>query len=212
MRKYCITLQPFLKNELIFKTFGMNLAEEKQLVRQIKGNPECFGLVFDAYYKTIFNYIFKRIGDYDISRDIAADTFLKAYLKIQSFVWKDISLLPWLYRIATNEVNYYYRKNKTSELLKETFFTQAEKFFEFNDYQSEKQLMDQELQLNADFAKAQQCLKRIDMKYQEVLSLRYFEKKSVLEIMEILDKKEGTIKSLLSRGLEKLKIEFNSAT
>jgi RNA polymerase sigma-70 factor, ECF subfamily len=55
-------------------------------------------------------------------------------------------------------------------------------------------------------------LKKLNVKYQEVISLRYFEKKAILEIAEILDKKEGTVKSLLSRGLEKLKIEFNNAT
>src|SRR5664279_5294807 len=99
----------------------MDLVEEKQLLQKIKENPEFFGIVFDAFYKTIFNYIFRRVGDYDISRDIAADTFLKAYLKIKSFVWKDISVLPWLYRIATNEVNYYYRKNKLARLTYDTF-------------------------------------------------------------------------------------------
>jgi RNA polymerase sigma-70 factor (ECF subfamily) len=35
--------------------------------------------------------------------------------------------------------------------------------------------------------------------------LRYFERKSVKEIAEILIKKEGTVKSLLSRGIKKLK-------
>ena len=85
----------------------MKLVEEKQLLLRIKEYPENFGEVFDEYYKTIFNYIFRRIADYDISRDIAADTFIKAYLKVQSFTWKNISMLTWLYRIATNEVNYY---------------------------------------------------------------------------------------------------------
>ncbi len=190
----------------------MELAVEKQLVKQIKNNPELFGKLFDAYYKSIFNYIFKRIGDYDISRDIAADTFLKAYLKIESFVWKDISVLTWLYRIATNEVNYYYRKNKTAKFLQDISSIPAEKFIDFEESQSEKQLLEKEMQMDEDFAKVQQCLKKMDIKYQEVIALRYFEKKSILEIAEILNKKEGTIKSLVSRGLEKLKILFESAT
>ena len=179
---------------------------------QIKKNPELFGNIFDAHYKSIFNYIFHRIADYDIARDIAADTFLKAYLKINSFVWKDISIQTWLYRIATNEINYYYRKNKSAKLLLETFAYQAERLFEFDNYKTEKQHVEEELQLNHNFAKVQQSLKKLDIKYQEVLSLRYFEKKSIIEIAEILDKKEGTIKSLISRGLEKLKISFNNAT
>ena len=190
----------------------MNLVEEKQLLKKIKEKPELFGEIFDAYYKTIFNYIFHRVADYDISRDIAADTFLKAYLKIQSFVWKDTSVLTWLYRIATNEVNYFYRKNKSAKLFQDKFFTQVDTLFEPEEYQSEKQLLDNELKQDEDFAKVQHSLKQLDIKYQEVLSLRYFEKKSIIEIAEILNKKEGTIKSLLSRGLEKLKIKFNNAT
>jgi len=35
--------------------------------------------------------------------------------------------------------------------------------------------------------------------------LRFFEKKKIKEICEILGKKEGAVKSLLHRGLEKLK-------
>ncbi|MBS3950794.1 MAG: RNA polymerase sigma factor, partial [Peptococcaceae bacterium] len=45
----------------------------------------------------------------------------------------------------------------------------------------------------------------LPIKYQEVLSLRYFGEKSLKEICEILGKSEGTVKSLLHRGIEKLK-------
>jgi len=45
----------------------------------------------------------------------------------------------------------------------------------------------------------------LPIKYQEVISLRYFEEKSMKEIAKILNKREGTIKSLLHRGLEKLR-------
>ena len=46
------------------------------------------------------------------------------------------------------------------------------------------------------------------VKYQEVIALKYFEEKSIKEISEILGKKEGTIKSLISRGLQKLRDSF----
>ena len=190
----------------------MTLEEEKQLLEKVKENPQFFGKIFDAFYKPIFNYIFHRVADYDISRDIAADTFLKAYLKIHAFTWKNVSILTWLYRIATNEINYYYRNNKVTKLPLDLLGSHANILFEFDDYQSEKQLIENEMKLNEDFARVQRSLKKLNTRYQEVLSLRFFEKKSLKEISEILDKKEGTIKSLLSRGLEKLKIAFNRAT
>ena len=49
----------------------------------------------------------------------------------------------------------------------------------------------------------------LDPKYQDVISLRYYEQKSIREIAIILGKKEGTIKSLLSRGLDKVREQIN---
>ena len=53
--------------------------------------------------------------------------------------------------------------------------------------------------------KIQEKISQLPIRYQEVITLRFFEKKKIKEIAEILGKKEGTIKSLLHRGLEKLK-------
>jgi RNA polymerase sigma-70 factor (ECF subfamily) len=194
-------LQPYRRFCIIH---SMTAEEEKHLLLKIKSNPSCFGVVFDNYYKPIFNYIFKRVADYDISRDIAAETFLKAYLNIQSFSWKNISISSWLYRIATNEVNYYFRKHKyTMSRLHE--LSNYIQLFNNDEYLTEKQLFEKELELHNEFLKVQQALQKLDIKYQEVLSLRYFEKKSINEIADILNKKEGTVKSLLSRGTEKLR-------
>lgn len=56
-----------------------------------------------------------------------------------------------------------------------------------------------------DFLAIRSKILALPIKYQEVIMLRYFERKGVKEIAEILNKKEGTVKSLLSRGIRKLK-------
>ncbi|SEN16570.1 RNA polymerase sigma-70 factor, ECF subfamily [Mucilaginibacter gossypiicola] len=58
---------------------------EAQLIEQCRTNPAAFGQVFDRWYKPVFGYVMRRCGDYDLARDIAAETFLKAFLKIGSF-------------------------------------------------------------------------------------------------------------------------------
>jgi len=63
----------------------------------------------------------------------------------------------------------------------------------------------EKLKQHQDFLKIQEKISKLSIKYQEVITLRFFEKKKLKEISEILGKKEGTIKSLLHRGLEKLK-------
>src|ERR1700748_2895996 len=90
----------------------MNTNQEAALIEQCRLNPAAFGQVFDYWYKPVFGYIMRRTADYDLSKDIAAETFLKAFLKINSFRWRGISLSAWLYRLATNELNQYYRSNK----------------------------------------------------------------------------------------------------
>ena len=66
------------------------------------------------------------------------------------------------------------------------------------------------LKMHRDFLEIQEKISELEIKYQEVITLRFFEKKKIQEIAEILGKKEGTIKSLLHRGLEKLKRVFET--
>lgn len=191
----------------------MTLEEEKHILQLIKEDPKKFGIVFDSYYNQIFSYIFKRITDYDISRDIAAETFLKAFLNIHSFVWKDISISSWIYRIATNEINQHFRRNKNHNISLDALLDKNDfDILNSHEFIDEKQSLERELELHEEFLKVQKCLTKLDIKYQEVLSLKYFEKKSIIEVAEILNKKEGTIKSLLSRGTEKLRLMMNNAT
>jgi len=89
-------------------------------------------------------------------------------------------------------VNYYFRKRKYS-------VSQLQEFPAYNfsfsneQYLTEKELFKKELSLHSEFLKVQQALQKLDIKYQEVLSLRYFEKKSINEMAGILGKKEGTV-------------------
>jgi RNA polymerase sigma-70 factor (ECF subfamily) len=184
----------------------MNPEQEAKLIEQCRLDPAAFGQVFDCWYKPVFGYIMRRTADYDLSKDIAAETFLKAFLKINSFKWRGISLSSWLYRIATNELNQYYRssKYKPQSLQQLLENPQMEKLLH-QETDNERKIMEKELKAYNDYNLIRANLLKLDIKYQEVISLRYFEQKTNLEISLILDKNEGTVKSLLSRGLEKLR-------
>src|SRR3984885_1028499 len=184
----------------------MNPEQEAELIEQCRLDPAAFGQVFDRWYKPVFGYIMRRTADYDLSKDIAAETFLKAFLKINSFRWRGIRLSAWLYRIATNELNQYYRssKYKPQSLQQLLENPQMEKLLH-GQAGDERELMEKELQAHNDYNLIRKNLLKLDIKYQEVIALRYFEQKTNSEISLILDKNEGTVKSLLSRGLEKLR-------
>lgn len=182
---------------------------EEKLLKEIEEDPQKFGEIYEAYYRKIFGYVFRRTLSYDTSKDIAAETFLKAYSGIGKFRWREISVLYWLYRIATNELNKYFNSQK---YLPESLSRIQEEYgIDITDYsnaESERILLEEDLKKRQDFIRVNETLKKLDVKYQEVISLKYFEQKSIHEIAVILGKKEGTVKSLLSRGIEKLKVNI----
>jgi RNA polymerase sigma-70 factor (ECF subfamily) len=196
-------LQPFSIFALYLQT-GMHSDHEKELLRQIKKDPQVFSVLYDRYYNPIFSYIFRRLGHYDQASDLTAEVFLKALHKIGQFEWRSIPISAWLYRIAANEINLACRKSKYKPRFIEDvnlhIYLQHEDGIE-----TEKAALEKAFTENNEFVAVQKALLQLDEKYQEAIALRYFEDKSIKEIALITGKNEGTVKSLLSRGLEKLR-------
>ena len=181
---------------------------ESDLLKRIKSNPEEFSVLFRLYYKPIFGYILRRSGNFDEAADIASETFFKAFRYINRFSYKGISVKIWLYRIATNEINLYARQTKRHNSLFERFLDdEMEKFSNY--LEDDRREYETELQKHGQYLRVLKELKTLPAKYQEVISLKYFEGKDNMEICEILSVKEGTLKSLLSRGIEKLRKNCN---
>jgi RNA polymerase sigma-70 factor (ECF subfamily) len=111
-----------------------------------------------------------------------------------------------LYRIATNELNQYYRKQKYQpQSLQQLLENPHMEKLLHQQQDNEREMIERELQQHEDYNQIRVNLLKLDIKYQEVIALRYFEQKTNVEISLILGKNEGTVKSLLSRGLEKLR-------
>jgi RNA polymerase sigma-70 factor (ECF subfamily) len=182
--------------------------DETDLLNRIRHNPQSFSELFNLYYKQIFGYILRRTGDFEEAADIAADTFLKAFSNINNFRYTGISVKVWLYRIATNEVNLYFRNvKKHNSVFERLSLSNNENFI--NIISEDRKDIENELLKHELFMLVLKELKTLPLKYQEVISLRFFEGKNNEEISEILNIKEGTIKSLISRGLEKLRDKCN---
>jgi RNA polymerase sigma-70 factor (ECF subfamily) len=178
--------------------------KESELLYTLKDHPEKFSEIFHLYYKPIFGYILRRTANVDDTADMAANTFLKAYAHINNFNYKGISIKIWLYRIATNEVNMYFRSNKKRNALFESADDKTILLFK-NYLQQDKEELETELHKHEQFLSVLNALKTLPNKYQDVIALKYFEGKDNKEITQILKLNEGTLKSLLSRGLEKLR-------
>ena len=184
----------------------MNLHQEKELVQKAKQDPAVFSGLYDAHYSKIFNYVLRRVADLELSQDITSEVFLKAFSKLWLFRWRKISFSCWLYKIALHEISNHFRKNKRPTISLDDLL--ENKNFEPTNFETPKsELIEAQniLEKHEDFLKIQKMLLKLPLKYQEVLSLKFFEHKTTKEIGEILGKKEGTVKSLLSRGIDQLR-------
>lgn len=181
---------------------------EPELLHKIRNNPAEFSEIFKLYYKPIFGYILRRTGNFDDTADIAAESFLKAFTNIKTFSYKGISIKIWLYRIATNEINQFFRHHKKYTSVFDRIDPSNKILFQ-NHLQQDKEELEAELKKHQQFLTILKFLQTLPDKYQKVISLRYFEGKDNKEIAQILNLNEGTLKSLLSRGLEKLREKCN---
>jgi RNA polymerase sigma-70 factor (ECF subfamily) len=191
---------------LVFLLADMDLSEEEELVKRAQKDPDAFAKLYDQYYPRIFGYVLRRSANLEAAQDITSETFLKALGKLWQFQWRNVSFSSWLYKIATNEINQYFRKAeyKKSVSLEEL----QERGFELlSPHDPENELIEaqEKLKQHQDFLEIQKKITKLPAKYQEVIALRFFEKEQIGKIAEILGKKEGTIKSLLHRAVEKLR-------
>jgi len=178
------------------------LRSEEELVKRAQHTPKAFGELYEIHYKRIFNYALKRTANVQLALDITSVTFLKAFSQIKKYRWRDVPFAAWLYRIASNETNDHYRREggrRVSSI--ETITDLADT----SDYADEINRAEEELSRHEEFILLHKKISELPIIYQEVIALKFFEKKKIREIVKILGKKEGTIKSLLHRGVEKLR-------
>jgi RNA polymerase sigma-70 factor (ECF subfamily) len=190
----------------------MELELERQLVERAKCDPQAFGALYDEYFGQIFGYVLRRTASITIAQDVTAEVFFKALRNIKGFQWRGIPFSDWLYRIAIHEIANVYTHNGHDRVLTTEMKLSLAVFDASVETGAEE--AEARLQQESDLLALHKSISKLPQKYQEVITLRFFEKKQLNEIARILGKREGTIKSLVHRGLERLRslMEETSAT
>ena len=178
----------------------MNLEQERNLIEKARNSAEAFGELYDIYYDQIFGYALRRTADIDTAKDITSAVFFNALRHIKNYRWQGIPFSHWLYRIANREIVDHYNRKKH-----EVLGNSKEIYLEAQNSDGWRASGENELRKYEDYLDLQRYISKLPTKYQEVITLKYFEDKDIKEISSILHKPEGTVKSLLHRGIEKLR-------
>ena len=90
---------------------------EKQLIEDSKKDPKNFERLYIKYYEQILKFVYKRVESLDDTRDITSTVFIKALANISKYKDMGFPFSSWLYRIAVNEINMFYRNSKKSRVI-----------------------------------------------------------------------------------------------
>ena len=155
-----------------------------------------FQKIYEEYADGIFRYCYFQVSERERAKDLTQDTFIKfwEYVSAGNEVEHNKS---FLYRIATNTIIDYRRKNKAISLEKIT-----EEGFDLADERDEGK----EKEILFEGEQAVRAVAELPEKYRDVLMLRYVDDFSIKEIAEISGEKENNVSVRIHRGLDKLKI------
>src|SRR2546428_4467946 len=81
------------------------------VARAKAGDTSAWQEIYEAYYTKIFRYMQARLGQRETAEDLGATVFVEALKAIRSYHERGHPFLAWLYTIARNIANDYYRKS-----------------------------------------------------------------------------------------------------
>jgi RNA polymerase sigma-70 factor, ECF subfamily len=150
--------------------------------------------LYQRYASALFAYIKRHTTTLDDAEDILAEVFIGALRNDLSKLSVD-EQRAWLWTVARNKVNDYYRQMHRQ---RQVSLTAMEGMLGDDDL--ETQVIQQE-----EVTFLRQYLHHLSADQQEVLQLRFVGELRCTEIATLLNKREGTIRSILSRALNQLR-------
>jgi len=176
-------------------------AEDTQLVRWAKNDPDAFGELYRRYIRKIYNYVYYRTNNHHDAEDLTARVFYRAMAHIDSYTDRGIPFSAWLYRIAHNLVANWHRDRGRRQIISlEDYVGDG-----LRSEAPEHQVVTLE-EKNA----LVEAIKRLPEERQQLIILKYVERMSNAEIGTIMDRTEGAVKSLYHRTLLALRRELSS--
>jgi RNA polymerase sigma-70 factor (ECF subfamily) len=170
------------------------MASEMLDIQAAQKNSASFEVLYNRYFETVVRFIYQRVDTKDEAFEIAQQVFLKALLSIQKYTYKGVPFSAWLFRIAINEMNMYFRANKATRAVNVDVSALNYIADEIKDEVTEER--------HGMVAKALTKLPEEDLM---LIEMRFFEKRAFKEIGAILNITEANAKARLYRVIEKMK-------
>ena len=176
--------------------------DEAQLIHSaLQGESASFGKLVSRYQDRLFSCVLNVLGDPDESEDVVQESFIQAYLKLDTFQHNS-QFFTWLYRIAFNNALSRRRRRRTPlslEVARESSGSEPP---------SPGELPDANLIRNEKIQQLRDAMLALSDDHRIILTLREMQEKSYEDIAGILAISIGTVRSRLSRARNALKSQL----
>jgi RNA polymerase sigma-70 factor (ECF subfamily) len=172
-------------------------ADDHQLISDCRnGDTAAFEELVRRYQDRLFNTVFRQIDNEADAKDVVQETFLNAYLSLDSFKGES-QFFTWIYRIARNTAISMKRKQKL--VLSIHAGPDGEHGIDPLDA-AEGNRPDYALERAEEDRRIQEALNRLSPEHREVLILKDMRELKYEVIAEMLGVPIGTIRSRLHRA------------
>jgi RNA polymerase sigma-70 factor (ECF subfamily) len=159
------------------------------------GDSEAFGQLYDHYHRSVYRFLYYRLGSAALAEDLTSETFFRALRSMASFRWQGKDFGSWLMTIARNLTMDHYKSART-RLEAATDDLTA--------YAGRVDGPESEVLASLTNEALISALRQLPEVQQECLVLRFLQGMSVAETASVLGRSEGAVKQLQLRGVRKL--------
>ena len=151
----------------------------------IKGK-DAFSFAFKQFTDTVYRVALHNTANFSDAEDVTQEVFVKLFETNKAFRDSE-HLKAWLIRVTTNLCRDKMKKSSRETLVENVFPNKP----------------------NEDKSEVLEAVKALPEKYRNAIYLHYYEGYTAKEIGKILDAKESTVLSWLSRGRDALRKELD---
>lgn len=172
------------------------ILQEYDVVKRAQQNPEYFAPLYQKYYDPVFMFINKRVDHLEITADLTSRVFLKSLKNIRRYKYQGVPFSAWLYRIAINEINMFFREQH--RLARTVNITDDHIDILITEIEYKEPQLDPHVLVSV-------LLEQLNENELQLVELRFFENRSFREIGYLMGLSEVNAKIKTYRVIKKLK-------
>jgi len=162
---------------------------------------EKFEIVYTQNYRLVKSFCARFVGPRSRDlEDLTQEVFIKAFINISRFRAEESSIKTWICSIARNHCLDFLRSkyNQTTVLIEEPEF-----------YFKNRVASEEELEIKKQTDKIFAIIKNLDKESIKIMTLRFVEDKTLVEISKILKCSNDNVRQKSSRALKYIRNNIN---